>query len=95
MNKPTTYTVTTPAPRMPTTPEEIFLVHPGVKPGNTDVLLCCIDRAQSIMTLLRSAGEEDESSLKHSIIINALWAIDGILDQMSMTIRGPSTSTSE
>lgn len=89
---PATYTTTAPVPIVPGTPEALFIVHPGAdRHGDRDVLSCCVLRAQSIIALLQADGEEDDFSLNHTMVMNALWAVDGLLDQMRMTLNGPIT----
>jgi hypothetical protein len=76
------------APFYAGTPEEYFVPHPSApKEINIDVLLTCLDRSQAILMLLQADGETPEGfSLNHGLILSALGAIDGLLEQAKKVV---------
>ena len=68
--------------------EELFVVDPKApKEINIDVLTCNLTRARAIVGLISCSGEDtDHFLISHGLIIEGLWALDGILNQTQQMV---------
>ena len=71
------------------TPEEYFQPHPNPeKDIPIDALLFALSRAQAVLALIQCDGsEENRFMLNHSMIIEALWCVEGLLEQSEAMVR--------
>ena len=71
------------------TPEELFIINPKApRELHTDAVMCAISRAQVIVELIESNGNEQEYfHISHKHIINALWQLEATLGQIKQMVR--------
>jgi hypothetical protein len=70
------------------TPERYLSVPKGGG-GDIDAISCAILRAQALVALLHCQfDEEDGTRLSNEMITNALWGIEGHLDQLQAMCAG-------
>ena len=74
------------------TPENYFVPNPDIeKEIPIDAVRCSVARARAVLELLMDNGHDMKNGLlaNHETLINALWLIDGILDQAETMLDYP------
>ena len=73
-------------PFMPDTPEAGFIPDPRLygEPMNVDAVICACSRMQALLLLLHVGGRDAKNgfSVSHDTIANALWLLDGQVEQL-------------
>ena len=54
----------------------------------TDELLIEISQARAILELLTDNGSEDQFTVDHATVLNALWCVDDQLARAELTLKG-------
>jgi|GEM_PF-1448388 len=67
-------------------PEKYLVVNSSDSELDTDAINCAILRAQALVSLLHTqfAGGKDAVRVTDHILVDALWAITGYLDQIKI-----------
>jgi hypothetical protein len=68
------------------TPEEFFTPNPNIQHSlQIDAVTCAIDRARAVLLLL---GNDAHAGcvVDHHTIGNAIWCVDGLLQQIEMIV---------
>lgn len=77
-----------PLPFMPDTPEAGFIPDPRLyqQELSVDAVLCACGRMQALLVLLQADGQDMKQgfTVSHEILINALWLLDGQVEQLRM-----------
>lgn len=72
-----------PTPKSPAgTPEDVLVVDPTSRHGyHVDAIECAMVRADSLLTMLSTQFEDQDSQTLHRVVIsNVLWAIQGEIE---------------
>ncbi len=79
-------------------PEEYFRI-PDEAPRevNTSVLNALLVRARSVVLLLEGDGADLKMgfSIRHEDVMNALWCVDGLIEQAEAVLHHPSAERIE
>ena len=72
-------------------PETLFVIRSDAPAGvPIDAIECAVSRAQSILTMVSAEFNKDEPcQWSPSVIANALWAVEGILEQIRILANNP------
>lgn len=87
----TTTSTPAPLPFLPDTPEAAFLPDPRLhgEELSVDAVLCACSRMRSVLLLLHADGQDTQHgfTLAHEIIIDALWLLEGQVEQLQALAR--------
>ncbi len=72
------------------TPEELFVINPRAPVEiNTDAVVAATIRAKGILNAIMLIANEDEAGhpLRSPWVINSLWAVEGLLEQVEILMK--------
>ncbi len=67
---------------------EAYLNVPKNNDIDKDALTCILHSADSIILMLQNNFEEKTAQVSNKKTVNALWAVEGLLDQAKILISG-------
>ncbi|WP_157669306.1 hypothetical protein [Chitinibacter sp. GC72] len=73
------------------TPEQYFVPNPAVSRIEVDALYCALLRAEAIVVMLQGQfNGSGDVQYNNEIIANALWAVEGCIEQAKAITLQPS-----